>query len=179
MLQEIGNNAEPGAKTIIFVETKKKVETITRTIRKYGWPAVCMHGDKSQQERDYVLREFRNGKSSILVATDVAARGLGKFKYASIKLSERCIIIVSYRWRYDKEQVLVNVSGIVAFWDFPDWFWLKFFEENVKQWFCFSNYVIFFIYFHILSLHNNTLFATPNKYVFFYIIGILVSRISL
>lgn len=37
-----------------------------------------MHGDKSQQERDYVLREFRNGKSSILVATDVAARGLGK-----------------------------------------------------------------------------------------------------
>lgn len=78
LLQEIGNNAEPGAKIIIFVETKKKVENITRTIRKYGWPAVCMHGDKSQQERDYVLREFRNGKSSILVATDVAARGLGK-----------------------------------------------------------------------------------------------------
>lgn len=38
-----------------------------------------MHGDKSQQERDYVLREFRNGKSTILIATDVAARGLGRF----------------------------------------------------------------------------------------------------
>ncbi|XP_022910837.1 ATP-dependent RNA helicase p62-like isoform X2 [Onthophagus taurus] len=76
LLQEITNNAEPGAKTLIFVETKKKVETITRNIRRYGWPAVCMHGDKSQQERDYVLREFRNGKSHILVATDVAARGL-------------------------------------------------------------------------------------------------------
>lgn len=37
-----------------------------------------MHGDKSQQDRDYVLNEFRNGKSPILVATDVAARGLGK-----------------------------------------------------------------------------------------------------
>lgn len=36
-----------------------------------------MHGDKSQQERDYVLREFRHGSASILVATDVAARGLG------------------------------------------------------------------------------------------------------
>lgn len=35
-----------------------------------------MHGDKSQPERDYVLSEFRSGKSSILVATDVAARGL-------------------------------------------------------------------------------------------------------
>jgi ATP-dependent RNA helicase DDX5/DBP2 len=79
LLQEIGNNGEPGAKIIIFVETKKKVESITRTIRRYGWPAVCMHGDKSQQERDFVLREFRNGKSCILIATDVAARGLGRF----------------------------------------------------------------------------------------------------
>lgn len=76
LLQEIGNNGEPGAKIIIFVETKKKVEGITKLIRRFGWPAVCMHGDKSQQERDYVLREFRNGKASILVATDVAARGL-------------------------------------------------------------------------------------------------------
>lgn len=78
LLQEISNESDQYAKIIIFVETKKKVETITRLIRRYGWPAVCMHGDKSQQERDYVLREFRNGKSNILIATDVAARGLGK-----------------------------------------------------------------------------------------------------
>ncbi|KAG5871721.1 hypothetical protein JTB14_036477 [Gonioctena quinquepunctata] len=76
LLQEIGNNGEPDAKIIIFVETKRKVEGITKAIRRYGWPAVAMHGDKSQQERDYVLREFRNGKATILVATDVAARGL-------------------------------------------------------------------------------------------------------
>ncbi|XP_076167643.1 ATP-dependent RNA helicase p62 isoform X1 [Ptiloglossa arizonensis] len=76
LLQEIGNVNEDGGKTIIFVETKKKVENITRNIRRYGWPAVCMHGDKSQQERDHVLREFRNNRGSILVATDVAARGL-------------------------------------------------------------------------------------------------------
>lgn len=74
LLQEISSERE--GKTIIFVETKRKVEDITRHIRKWGYPAVCMHGDKSQQERDYVLREFRNGKSNILVATDVAARGL-------------------------------------------------------------------------------------------------------
>lgn len=35
-----------------------------------------IHGDKSQMERDYVLRQFRMGKARILVATDVAARGL-------------------------------------------------------------------------------------------------------
>lgn len=78
LLQEIANGTEMGAKTIIFVETKKKVENVTRSIKRFGWPAVCMHGDKSQQERDYVLREFRNGRSNILVATDVAARGLGR-----------------------------------------------------------------------------------------------------
>ncbi|XP_013190637.1 ATP-dependent RNA helicase p62 [Amyelois transitella] len=76
LLQEIGQSQEPGAKTIIFVETKKKVENITRNIRRYGWPAVCMHGDKTQQERDETLYQFKQGRASILVATDVAARGL-------------------------------------------------------------------------------------------------------
>lgn len=76
LLQEIGQNQDPGAKTIIFVETKRKAESITRNIRRYGWPAVCMHGDKTQQERDEVLYQFKEGRSSILVATDVAARGL-------------------------------------------------------------------------------------------------------
>ncbi|XP_017890436.1 ATP-dependent RNA helicase p62-like isoform X2 [Ceratina calcarata] len=76
LLQEIGNINPEGGKTIVFVETKKKVESITRTIRRYGWPAVCIHGDKSQLERDYVLAEFRKNRDAILVATDVAARGL-------------------------------------------------------------------------------------------------------
>ena len=67
LLQEIGNVNEDGGKTIIFVETKKKVENITRNIRRYGWPAVCMHGDKSQQERDYVLR----GKINKIFITDL------------------------------------------------------------------------------------------------------------
>ncbi|XP_023013509.1 ATP-dependent RNA helicase p62 [Leptinotarsa decemlineata] len=75
LLQEIGN-AEPDSKIIIFVSMKKKVEAITRTIKTYGWSAATMHGDKTQQERDYVLRQFRNGKITVLVATDVAARGL-------------------------------------------------------------------------------------------------------
>lgn len=79
LLQEIGDNVDKNSKVIIFAETKRKVEEITRALKNYGWQAVCMHGDKSQQERDYCLRQFRNGKSSILVATDVAARGLGEY----------------------------------------------------------------------------------------------------
>ncbi|XP_014234831.1 DEAD-box ATP-dependent RNA helicase 20-like isoform X2 [Trichogramma pretiosum] len=67
---------DQGNKTIIFVETKKKVDDITKVIKRLGWHAIAIHGDKSQPERDYVLNEFRSGKTQILVATDVAARGL-------------------------------------------------------------------------------------------------------
>uniref|UniRef100_A0A8D3D8D2 RNA helicase n=1 Tax=Scophthalmus maximus TaxID=52904 RepID=A0A8D3D8D2_SCOMX len=42
----------------------------------FRWPAMCIHGDKSQPERDWVLSEFRSGKAPILIATDVASRGL-------------------------------------------------------------------------------------------------------
>ncbi|XP_059620570.1 ATP-dependent RNA helicase p62 [Phlebotomus argentipes] len=75
ILEQIHQNRSPG-KTIIFVETKRKVEHITRVLRCFGLNVFCIHGDKSQNERDYVLREFRKGDCPILVATDVAARGL-------------------------------------------------------------------------------------------------------
>uniref|UniRef100_A0A1B6DGM6 RNA helicase n=2 Tax=Clastoptera arizonana TaxID=38151 RepID=A0A1B6DGM6_9HEMI len=74
LLCEIGSEKEN--KTIIFVETKRKVDEITHCIRRDGWAALSIHGDKNQQERDHVLQEFRCGRASILVATDVAARGL-------------------------------------------------------------------------------------------------------
>lgn len=74
LLQEIA--ADRSNKIIVFVETKKKVEDILKSIRREGFAATSIHGDKSQPERDFVLTDFRTGKSSILIATDVAARGL-------------------------------------------------------------------------------------------------------
>ncbi|KAG8276281.1 putative ATP-dependent RNA helicase ddx17 [Homalodisca vitripennis] len=73
LLQEL---SEEEGKTIVFAETKRKVDAITRTIQRGGWRAMGIHGDKNQNERDYVLREFRKSSAGILVATDVAARGL-------------------------------------------------------------------------------------------------------
>lgn len=61
----------------VFTETKRKADDVTRQLRDEGWPALAVHGDKSQGERDYVLQKFRSGESNIMVATDVAARGLG------------------------------------------------------------------------------------------------------
>jgi len=63
-------------KAIIFVETKKGCDALTRSLRMDGFHARCIHGDKSQEERDWVLKEFKENKITLLVATDVAARGL-------------------------------------------------------------------------------------------------------
>lgn len=56
--------------------TKKKVDELVTQMRRDGIPAMGMHGDKEQRERDYVLAEFKRGTSPFLVATDVASRGL-------------------------------------------------------------------------------------------------------
>lgn len=74
LLKEI--SSERDNKVIVFVETKKKVDDIARAVRRMGHKALAIHGDKSQPERDAVLTEFRNGSTTILIATDVAARGL-------------------------------------------------------------------------------------------------------
>jgi ATP-dependent RNA helicase DDX5/DBP2 len=66
-----------GNKTIIFTATKRTADDVTRALRNDGWPALAIHGDKSQNERDWVLEQFRSGESPIMVATDVASRGLG------------------------------------------------------------------------------------------------------
>lgn len=65
-----------GSRILIFMDTKKGCDQITRQLRMDGWPALSIHGDKSQAERDWVLSEFKSGKSPIMTATDVAARGL-------------------------------------------------------------------------------------------------------
>ncbi|KAK4350565.1 hypothetical protein RND71_029878 [Anisodus tanguticus] len=65
-----------GSKILIFVETKKGCDQVTRQLRMDGWPALSIHGDKSQDERDWVLADFKSGRSPIMIATDVAARGL-------------------------------------------------------------------------------------------------------
>ncbi|KAB8227578.1 DEAD-box ATP-dependent RNA helicase DBP2 [Aspergillus alliaceus] len=67
-------------KCLIFTGTKRIADEITRFLRQDGWPALSIHGDKQQQERDWVLNEFKAGKSPIMVATDVASRGIGMMK---------------------------------------------------------------------------------------------------
>lgn len=84
ILNDISN--EQDRKTIIFVETKRRADEITRNVNRRGYKAVSIHGDKSQSDRDQTLNAFRSGRMNIqiLVATDVASRGLGESSMFSL-----------------------------------------------------------------------------------------------
>ncbi len=61
---------------IIFGRTKRRVDELAEALQKCGYAADGLHGDLSQHQRDTVMRKFRDNSIEVLVATDVAARGL-------------------------------------------------------------------------------------------------------
>ena len=65
-----------GELSIVFSRTKHGAEKLLKTITNSGFSAVSIHGNKSQAQRERALRAFRSGENKVLVATDVAARGL-------------------------------------------------------------------------------------------------------
>ncbi|KAF5395954.1 DEAD-box ATP-dependent RNA helicase [Paragonimus heterotremus] len=64
------------ARCLVFVETKRKTDQITYTLKRRGFAVGAMHGDKQQRDREMTLGNFRDGRIHVLVATDVASRGL-------------------------------------------------------------------------------------------------------
>merc|ERR1719454_1868299 len=76
LLRHLRENLTQKDRVLVFVETKKGCDMLTRSLRMDGFQARAMHGEKSQQERDWALKEFKSCQSTLLVATDVAARGL-------------------------------------------------------------------------------------------------------
>jgi superfamily II DNA/RNA helicase len=62
--------------TLVFVRTKRGADRLVKRLKAEGVPAVAMHGDKTQGQRERALAAFEAGKVPTLVATDVAARGL-------------------------------------------------------------------------------------------------------
>lgn len=61
---------------LVFCNTKKRVDELTSALQTRGYSAEALHGDMKQSERDRVMTKFRKGNIDILVATDVAARGI-------------------------------------------------------------------------------------------------------
>mmetsp|Transcript_32878 Transcript_32878/g.51603 ORF Transcript_32878/g.51603 Transcript_32878/m.51603 type:complete len:419 (+) Transcript_32878:113-1369(+) len=75
-LQKILREHYSEGKILVFTKTKKKADQLETVLGRRGTPVVSIHGDKNQQAREQALDAFRQGSVSVLVATDVAARGL-------------------------------------------------------------------------------------------------------
>lgn len=69
-------NREKGQQTIVFVATKQRTQRIADDLNREGFKVITIHGDLSQRQRDYSMNRFKNGSEDILVATDIAARGI-------------------------------------------------------------------------------------------------------
>lgn len=67
---------EPAAQALIFTRTKRGADRLSKVLTKEGHPAQAIHGDKSQSQREKALQAFRGGRLKILVATDLASRGI-------------------------------------------------------------------------------------------------------
>ena len=69
-------DADVYQRIMIFCNTKFMTDRLTSDLKKKGYDAECIHGDVPQSKRNVVMSDFRKGKFAILVATDVAARGI-------------------------------------------------------------------------------------------------------
>ena len=91
---------EPGS-TLVFVNTKRAVDDLARRLRGLKIPVVAMHGDMTQQAREHALHRFEEGHVGLLVATDVAARGLDL---------ERISLVVNYDPPHDDKGYVHRVG---------------------------------------------------------------------
>jgi len=77
LLQKAGLGSRSSAgKALVFCNTKRMCEQLSNSLVRAGLPCTSIHGDKDQMQRDDALNGLKNGRFKVLVATDVAARGL-------------------------------------------------------------------------------------------------------
>ena len=69
-------DVEQPTSAIVFCRTRTEVDELTETMNARGYAAAALHGGLSQEQRDRVMKKFRSHASDLLIATDVAARGL-------------------------------------------------------------------------------------------------------
>ncbi len=73
LIEELGRDR---GLTLVFVRTKRGVDRLVKRLAAHGIPALAMHGNKSQRQREQALARFQAGSVTTLIATDVAARGI-------------------------------------------------------------------------------------------------------
>ncbi len=93
--------AEETDGVIVFVKTKSSTEPLAEYLNHHGHRAVALHGDIAQKQRERILDQLRNGKINIVVATDVAARGLDV---------QRISHVINYDLPFDSEAYVHRIG---------------------------------------------------------------------
>ncbi|EKF38469.1 ATP-dependent DEAD/H RNA helicase, putative [Trypanosoma cruzi marinkellei] len=89
------------AHAVIFCNTRKKVEQLAKKMRKENFSVSCMHGDMPQAERDEIMRNFREGKSRVLISTDLWSRGIDV---------EQVSLVLNYDLPFSREQYIHRIG---------------------------------------------------------------------
>jgi len=84
---------------VVFCNTRKDVDEVANSLRQFGFSALALHGDMEQRDRDEVLLQFSNRSCNVLVASDVAARGLDVEDLAAVVNYEMPSDLDTYRHR--------------------------------------------------------------------------------
>lgn len=100
---------------VIFCNTRKKVETLTRDMQKKDFTVSAIHGDMEQQVRDGIMKEFRTGQTRVLITTDLLARGID-VQQVSVVINydlpiskENYIHRIGRSGRYGRKGVAINL----------------------------------------------------------------------
>ena len=101
LVQLLEGHSSPGEATLVFVRTKSRAAELAERLQARGYAAEAMQGDMNQAQRETVIRRLRSGQAELVVATDVAARGLDV---------ERIGMVVNYDISYDIESYVHRIG---------------------------------------------------------------------
>lgn len=104
-------------RAVVFANTKSRVDKLTRVFWDEGFGVCCVHGGKAQKDRDSALRQFVEGKCPIMVATDVAARGLDIKGVTHVVNYDMARDVESYCHRIGRTGRAGELGESITFWN--------------------------------------------------------------
>ncbi len=112
ILNEIGQE-----KVMIFIEHKKQADVMGFYLLQKGYPTTTLHGDRLQSQRELALKDFKSGKSNIIVCTSVAARGLDIEKVNHVINVDLPQSVDEYVHRIGRTGRCGNIGKAISFFD--------------------------------------------------------------
>ena len=115
--RDYGSALDEKASVVIFANTKRRVDFVAKLFWQEGFSTCAVHGDKPQHERDASLQKIVNKQCAILVATDVAARGLDIKGVTHVINFDMARDVESYVHRIGRTGRAGEVGEAITFWN--------------------------------------------------------------